>query len=222
MNFGHVCDSVWQALGAGSVCDSAVMALVASGACLVCVALAGRYDAFAVNGQLNRPHNLLLRTATLSVLLTQALCLSFRESLLLGWILGALLFACITDCQECQVYCFTWWIGGSAAVVWLLSVLGRGVPVPWAEWLCYCILQEAVFFKAYGRADCHAFCVCGAVYTVLGRGFSYYLLHMTISMVLLAFFQWRKGNIASSGKLYEPVPFMPYIVLAFMLTLLAV
>lgn len=209
MNFGHVCDSV-------------LMALVASGVCLGCVALARRYDAFAVDGQSNLPYNLLLRTATLGVLLTQALHISFWESLLLGCILGVLFFACITDCQECQVYCFTWWIGGSVALVWLLSALGGGVPVPWAEWLCYCILQEAVFFKAYGRADCHAFCVCGAVYTVLGRGFSYYLLHMIISMVLLTFFQWRKGNITSNGELYEPIPFMPYIVLAFVLTLMTV
>lgn len=209
MNFGHVCDSAW-------------LALVISGVCLGCVTLAGRYDGFAVDGQTNLPYNLLLRTATLSVVLTQALRLSFRQSLLLGCILGALFFACITDCQECQVYCFTWWIGGGAAVVWLLSAIGTGLPVPWGEWLCYCILQEAVFSKAYGRADCHAFCVCGAVHTVLGRGFSYYLLHMIIGMVLLTFFQWRKGNITSSGKLYKPIPFMPYIVLAFVLTLMTV
>lgn len=126
-----------------------------------------------------------------------------------------LLFACITDCKTCQVYNFTWWFSGTAALLLLVTgekpvslenIAGLGL---------FLILQLKFFSKMYGRADCYAFCVCAAAETAAGMGLAEYLLHMLAAFFLLSVVQGARRNIAGNGNLKHPVPFLPYITLAF-------
>ncbi|MCM1056586.1 MAG: hypothetical protein NC517_03130 [Firmicutes bacterium] len=128
---------------------------------------------------------------------------------------GCLLFACITDCRSREVYNVTWWVAGAAAGMLLLTERGwlaaGGIP----ELGFFILLQLTLFTKMYGRADCYAFSVCAVAETAAGLSLTGYLLHMLLSFMLLAFVQALRHNIGRGGNLRQPVPFLPYITLAF-------
>lgn len=130
-------------------------------------------------------------------------------------IAACLLFACVTDCKTCQVYNFTWWISGTAAVL-LLAACENGVSLECAGGLgLFIILQLKFFSKLYGRADCYAFCVCATAEAAAGLRLAGFLAHMLGAFCLLAAVQGIRGNIDKRGNLKRPVPFLPYITLAF-------
>ena len=79
----------------------------------------------------------------------------------------------------------------------------------------FVLLQLLLFPKMYGRADCYAFSVCAVAEAAAGLSLTGYLLHMLLSFILLAFVQALCHNIDRRGKLRRPVPFLPYITLAF-------
>lgn len=135
-----------------------------------------------------------------------------------GVIFGCLLFAGITDLRTYRVYRFTWWISGAAALGLLLDCSGERNFSVWGL-LAYCLLQELVFGKMYGRADCHGFCVCAAAGTSLGFTFGAYLLHMVLAFGMLTVVQLARHNVNSRGNLIVPVPFLPYIGLSFLILL---
>ncbi len=138
---------------------------------------------------------------------------------------GCLLFACMTDVQSCEVYEFTWWIGDIAGLVLLCGQMsadvGEGALQEDSLWrqavqlLCYILLQELVFGRAYGRADCHAFVLCAMAGSALGLSMTDYLLHMLLAFGGLAVVQAFRGNIARDGNLRQPVAFLPYITFSF-------
>lgn len=124
---------------------------------------------------------------------------------------GCLLLACVTDVLTCQVYNFTWWPVLAAVAFFLWELPGKvllSLAVFWALQLC-------LFQKMYGRADCYAFCVCAAAEAVMGMGMEGFLLHMLLAWTLLALVQAAGGNVGRRGRLRKPVPFLPYITLAF-------
>lgn len=126
-----------------------------------------------------------------------------------------LLAACIMDLRTCLVYNAVWWIGGTAAL--LLLILNRKVIDPENFlWLgVFAALQMGLFSRMYGRADCYAFCVCAAAGASLGMGPAGFLTHMLLAFGLLAAVQALRRNIGRDGNLKRPVPFLPYITLAF-------
>lgn len=201
MNFGHVC-------------VSALMAVIICGVCFGCIAVVEYCDNFAIGQERGM---LYVKICAIGTAMASLFRFGLWQSVAMGIVLGALLFACITDCAQCQVYRFTWWIAGSVSIVWLIVVISRKEQIHWWELILFCMLQELGFAKLYGKADCHAFCTCATVYTALGRGIWWYVLHMTLSFLLLSYIQWRNGNIAHDGNLKKPVPYMPYIVLLFVL-----
>ena len=135
-----------------------------------------------------------------------------------GVIFGCLLFAGIMDLRTCRVYRFIWWISGAAAMVLLWeSRAGRDFSM-WGLF-AYCLLQELFFGRMYGRADCHAFCVCAAAGTSVGFTYRDYLLHMLLAFGMLAVVQLAKHNVNRKGNLTVPVPFLPYISLSFLILL---
>lgn len=81
--------------------------------------------------------------------------------------------------------------------------------------LFYIALQLLFFSRMYGKADCYAFSVCAVAETALGMQLMEYLFHMLTAFILLAIVQGVKHNIADNGNLKHPVPFLPYITLAF-------
>lgn len=138
------------------------------------------------------------------------------ECLLLGIIAGCLVFAAVTDLHIGKAYDFTWWVGAAAG---LLLVRARQVCVPVLAVLGFVLLQELFFSGFYGRADCHAFSLCALTQGAFGLGLRAYLLHMAAAFFLLMAVQGIKGNIGKRGNLKKPVPFLPYIGVAFGLAL---
>lgn len=132
-----------------------------------------------------------------------------------GVIAVCLLFACITDCRSREVYNVTWWAAGMAAGALLLGKRDRLDAGILSELGSFILLQLVLFTKMYGRADCYAFSVCAVAETAAGLSLAGYLLHMLLSFALLAFVQALRHNIDRGGNLRQPVPFLPYITLAF-------
>lgn len=142
----------------------------------------------------------------------------FFARLSLALFTGCLLLACVTDIAICQVYNFVWLISGVAAMA-LLSGRGFRVSAVW-EVLLFCVIQMTLFARMYGKADCYAFCVCAAVEAGLGFGLAEFLMHMLVSILLLAAVQMVRRNIGPGGRLKNPVPFLPYITAGFYLVLI--
>lgn len=132
-----------------------------------------------------------------------------------GIIAACLLFACITDCRSREVYNVTWWAAGAAAAVLLFGGRRRPDGVLLLELGVFILLQLKLFPKMYGRADCYAFSVCAVAEAAAGLSMTEYFLHMLLSFLFLAFVQALRHNIGNGGKLRHPVPFLPYITLAF-------
>ena len=137
------------------------------------------------------------------------------REVLWGIIVLCLLFACITDCRTCTVYNFTWWISGTAAGILLMTgskdfTLGEA-----AELGAFVLLQLLFFSRMYGKADSYAFSVCATAEAAFGLGLKGYLIHMLAAFCLLALIQGMCRNIDKHGNLKHPVPFLPYITLAF-------
>ncbi len=143
----------------------------------------------------------------------------------LAVVAGCLCFACLTDSRCCLVYEFTWWIAGGAAVLLMLERYAPG-DIGWnvpyigvirnlTELCLFIVLQELFFSRFYGRADCHAFVICGLVECALGLGMMGYLFHMLWAFLCLAVVQLFRGNIGMRGNLKQPVAFLPYITFSF-------
>jgi len=129
---------------------------------------------------------------------------------------GSMIMACIMDLREQMVYRFVWLIAGLAAV--LLIVLhdreyGLGIDI-WVEYILFVVIQYFWFSRFYGRADCHAFCVCAAVMLANGMGLKDWLIHMLFTFFGLSVVQLIRCNIRTDGRLKKPVPLIPYITVA--------
>lgn len=130
-----------------------------------------------------------------------------------GILVCCLFWASYQDVQTRQIYNVTWWVAAPAAIV-LCLLQGEQVGSIY-EYGIYALLQVLFFGKTYGRADSYAFLTCGIAITSLGGGLQEYLLHMLFTYLLLGVVQAFRRNIAGNGNLKEPVPFLPYITLAF-------
>ncbi len=151
---------------------------------------------------------------------------SFLEVMLWSMFGGCLLAASVMDWWEQMVYRFVWWAAGTAAGMLLLlkwhdAALPAGGRYGGLGSLCslmgFTALQELVFARCYGRADCHAFCVCALMLSVRGQGFAGYVFHMAIVFGGLTLVQLLRGNIARNGQLRKPVSLVPYIAVVFWL-----
>lgn len=136
--------------------------------------------------------------------------------LCLSLLAGCLMISCITDLLTFQVYNFVWWFGGIGAGCMMLCTKEYGNIT---ALFFFCLLQQLFFSRMYGRADCHAFCVCAAAECALGMGAVGYLVHMLLAYILLAAVQGVRRNIGRKGNLKVPVAFLPYITLSFWLHL---
>ena len=129
---------------------------------------------------------------------------------------GCLLYACVTDIRTCEVYNFTWWLAGAAAIGRFLLRGGVDATVL-PELVFFCMVQLLCFTRLYGKADCYAFCVCAAALASEGGGLLEFVLQMALAFCMLAFVQLLRRNIDRRGNLKQPVPFVPYIALSFVL-----
>ena len=136
--------------------------------------------------------------------------------ILLSIAAASLLSACVMDQETHMVYDYVWWVGGVAGgILMLLSDNNM-----WLSVALFILLQELFFCKMYGRADCHGFVVCALIEAAYGMSMQGYLLHMLFAFCLLAVVQLVSGNVGRDGKLKRPVPFLPFMTIAFWLNLL--
>ena len=137
--------------------------------------------------------------------------------LLAGWLLaGGLLSAAYMDLRNCWVYNYVWWwcLPGAG----ILGVTAHGEFHGIIAVLVFVMLQQVIFSKMYGRADCHAFSICALAECGNVVGMVGFLLHMLLSVLLLTTVQLLRGNVTPRGRLREPQPFIPYIIAAFFLS----
>ena len=113
-----------------------------------------------------------------------------------------------------------WWICAPAC----LPVLYASWPAPgfwdFFECLFAIFIQEHIMCRFYGRADSHAFSCCAVFLIFMGSGLEGHILHLVISLILLSAHQQLCHNIGNRGTLISPVPFIPYISIAFAITVL--
>ena len=134
------------------------------------------------------------------------------EEILCSLLAGGLLAAACMDAASSYVYNYVWWW----CLLWtgiLLAFTAGGrvtaaVPV-------FVILQQVLFARMYGRADCHAFSVCALAGSIWQGELLWFLIHMLSAVILLAVVQLLQGNVTRRGRLHTPKPFVPYIVVTF-------
>ena len=134
--------------------------------------------------------------------------------LLAGCLLaGGLLSAAYMDRRNCWVYNYVWWW----CLPWagILGLTADGDFSGIVAVLVFVMLQQLLFSRMYGKADCHAFSVCALAECGNAVGMVGFLLQMFLSVVLLTIVQLFRGNVTPRGRLREPQPFIPYIITAF-------
>lgn len=158
-------------------------------------------------------------------------CSSFATGIISCAVLGCFAAAAIMDSRELCVYRYVWYPAVCCSLVLFFlksreaGIFCTGVHyLPeryFAGLLLYVFLQEALFAKFYGRADCHGFVVAGVFHYCLGGTFRDCIVHMGITFLELLVVQLCKGNVNCKGNLKRPVPLLPYMVTALQLQLLA-
>lgn len=148
----------------------------------------------------------------------------FFSRLLLAWVMGCLLLACVTDIVMYQVYDFVWWLSGAASAIllwkrlWVTDDIRNGLGILFGLTVIW-LIQLLVFGRLYGKADCYAFCVCAAAETGLGMELELIVTHMVLAFGMLVPVQFISKNITLRGNLKKPVAFIPYITAGLYLLL---
>ncbi|MBO7531080.1 MAG: hypothetical protein J6T50_04670 [Lachnospiraceae bacterium] len=130
----------------------------------------------------------------------------------------SLILASYEDIRTKSVTNAVWWIY-SAGLLMLFFEEGAGTGV-FFECLIAVVIQEYIMCRTYGRADSHAFSCCAVFMVLSGKGLEGHILHMILALAMLSAVQILRGNIARGFKLKRPVPFIPYIALSFMISVI--
>ena len=141
----------------------------------------------------------------------------YLRVLLLGVVSGGLLAAWVMDVETHLIYNYVWYLSGFAALS--LLIFSGNFKEVWLDILCFILLQQLLFGRMYGRADCHAFSVCALAQGAFGMNMQEYLLQMLIAFLLLAAVQLVKSNVTGEGRLKISIPFLPYITVSFWILL---
>lgn len=148
------------------------------------------------------------------------------EAVLMDILIGCLLFASITDVYIGKAYNFTWWMGMISSFLNFLHKCGQMSNYHFVmlsiSLFIFVLLQQTLFVRFYGRADCHAFSVCALAEGSLGMGMLAFWVHMVLAFGLLVIVQGTRCNIGKCGRLKREVPFLPYITAAFLIIIMIV
>ena len=130
----------------------------------------------------------------------------------------SLMLASYEDIRTKSVTNAVWWIFSAG----LLPLLFEDGADAWAvaECLIAVVIQEFIMSRVYGRADSHAFSCCAVFLVFSGGGLEGHIMHMCLALAMLSALQILRGNIGRGLKLKEPVPFIPYIAVSFMISVI--
>lgn len=138
---------------------------------------------------------------------------------------GYLLWISIQDIKEMKVARYSH-ILGVMAIVWAAVSQNYGDEALFSihsicELMLIFVLQLVGYHcKCYGLADVIVICICSLFYFFQNAGeqcLRFYFVLYAISGILLVITQLQKGNI-KGGSLKKPIPYIPYISVAFFLT----
>lgn len=113
-----------------------------------------------------------------------------------------------------------WWICAPTCLLLLLSNSVAHGLWDFVECLLVIFIQEHIMCRFYGRADSHAFSCCALFFAACGSGLEAHIIHMSMSLILLTLVQSFRKNISKGIKLKVSVPFIPYISVSFVVTVL--
>ena len=158
---------------------------------------------------------------------------SYAILLACAFICGAcLLTASIYDQKTHFVPDLIWWIMAvdslfipamiSSGTVWPPEMSWGFHPESAFDCLAVIAVQEKIMSRYYGRADSHAFSCCELFFFFLGYPMAGAVCHMSLSLAMLSFVQFIRRNIRKDLKLKKPVPFVPYISLSFVLSVIMI
>lgn len=132
------------------------------------------------------------------------------------------------DFKEMQVVRYSHFLGMTALFLQIIQLilLEKGCVNNEAKEYLVAVLMllllqvVACWFKIYGIADAFVCCLC-SVFFVLDKGIEHcitaYFMMQAIAGCMLLIVQFIKGNI-KGVSLRQPVPYIPYISVAFFLT----
>ena len=139
-----------------------------------------------------------------------------------------LIWVSLQDYREMQVVRYSHGLGIAAILLEILRIvfLQDGSDIykvweyMWAGVILLLLQMAAYLFKLYGVADMFVFLLCG-MFLLFQKGTGcyltmYFMIH-AVSGILLLVVQFIKGNV-KGANLRQPVPYIPYISIAFFLT----
>ena len=151
----------------------------------------------------------------LSIALSIAIVYRTRGMVLhrvIGFVMLFYMMVCsITDYYMKQVYDVIQL--GVCVMLAAISFLQRIHPACGAELIVFALLQAFLFRRMYGEGDVMCFLLCAL--SLADRGILVWTCHMGLSFLLLGVIQAGKHNIAADGNLRLPVPFFPYMAVAY-------
>ena len=130
--------------------------------------------------------------------------------------------ATVEDIRTREVSDLVWWIMAPACLLVIPSSGSALTLWDFLECLYAIFIQEHIMSRFYGRADSHAFSCCMIFLTFAGAGLEGHIIHLSLSLFILTVCQFFAHNIDSHGKLKKSVPFVPYIFVSFVATMLYV
>lgn len=137
----------------------------------------------------------------------------------------SLLGAAVMDFRTRSVYDLYWWICLGTGLGILLIQSSRGAllltPGTLTELTLIFGVQELLMARTYGRADSHCLCCCALYDASFGRVLEPHLLQLLLALGLLLLVQIPRRNITRTGRLLEPVAFLPYLTAAFWMSCLS-
>lgn len=123
------------------------------------------------------------------------------------------------DFREMQVVRYSHLLG-LAAIVWAIVIHGDSGVFSWELLMVYLLQIIGFALKWYGLADAIVMCICATFYcAIVGstRCFLFCFAMQAMAGILLILVQILKNNI-NGLKLKKPIPYIPYISIAFFLT----
>lgn len=140
--------------------------------------------------------------------------------------MGYLLWSSMQDKKEMQVVRYTHLLGAFAVICsgvqYLRSRATAGeIVVMGLAAVCLMFMQLLAWkCRMYGLADVIVFCLIGLFFMFekgIAEGIMGYLYVYAVSGAMLGVVQWGKGNL-KGVRLRQPIPYIPYISVAFFLT----